>query len=242
MHISYDILHIIFFRFIRRYVRRIIMRRVDVFRGNWILEETVKVIEMSTERYHINVTYPEYFLSGQSLITFNMAISAIITGYVHNFMNMAAELSLSDGRKPDLKGRHSTYTAINRFIAVKIDLYPYLGGIHPGHDILTTTFDAASNTITGLSDLFTAGSNYLERLSTLSEKALFEKYPELHFAFNDPTFRKGFAPKAENFAHWVLTDKGLMIFFPEYQVAPYAAGVLNVELPYADIADIMHTS
>ena len=216
------------------------MPYLERFNGNWPLEETVKVIEKSTERYHVNATYPVYFLSGRSLNIFNTVIFSKITGYVDDFTNMAKQLILPDGRKSELNGEHSTYTALHRFITVIIDVYPHLGGAHPNHDILATTFDTAANATITLSDLFAAGSNYLERLSTLAEKALFIKYPELDFAFNDPTYRKGFAPKAENFNHWALTDSGFIIFFPEYQVAPYAAGVLDVEIPYADISDIIN--
>lgn len=206
---------------------------------NWPLEETVKVIKMSTERYHVNVAYPVYFLSGRSLHTLNMVIFSRITEYVDDFTDMAKQLVLPDGRRSELKGEHSTYTAVHRFITVKFDLYPYLGGAHPGHDILTTTFDTATNATITLSDLFAAGSDYLERLSTFAENELFKKYPELDFAFNDPAYRKGFAPVKENFSHWALADSGLIIFFPVYQVAPYAAGALDVEITYAVIKDII---
>jgi len=211
------------------------MTHVAALQENWSLEEVIEVIQMSTKQYDINVTYPEYLLSGQFLNTFNTVISAEITGYVEQFIEAAGQLPLPDGLKSELKGRHFTYTAMRQFITVKMDLYPYLGGAHPNHDIVTVTFDSSANTIITLSDFLGAGSNYLKRLSTLVEKALFEKYPELQFAFKDPAFRQGFAPKEENFSYWTLTDDGLIIFFPEYQIAPYAAGTLDVIIPFADI-------
>lgn len=207
----------------------------EVVHENWSLEEVVKVIEMTTELYTVNVTYPEYFLSGRSLSTFNTVISSKISSYVGNFTETAEELALPGGAKSELKGTYSTYTAIKRFITVKFDLYPHFGGVHPGHDILTITFDASVNRIISLSDFFGTGNDYLEHLSALVEKALFEKYPELEFAFKDSTYRKGFAPDANNFTHFALTDTGLIIFFREYQVAPYVAGALEVEIPYRDI-------
>lgn len=204
---------------------------IETFQGAWPLEEIVKAIEMSTERYDINVTYPEYRLSGQSLYSFNTTISDEISGYVQDFTDSAGVLILPDGRRSALQGQHSTYTAGNRFISAKVNFYPCFGGAHPGHDMLTSTFDTAANAVIALTALFTAESNYLDVLSQLTEKALFEKYPELDFAFNDPTFRKGFAPKEENFSRWALSDNGLIIFFSEYQVAPYAAGSLCVVIP-----------
>lgn len=208
------------------------MPRSISFQGIWFLEESIKVIKLSTERYNVNSTYPEYYLSGQFLYAFNSVISNDVTSYVKDFTDSARQLVLPDGRRSELLGDHSTYAAGNRFITAKFDFYPYLGGAHPGHDIFTTTFDTVQKVVITLSDFFITGSNYLEVLSSLTEKALFEKYPELTFAFNDPTFRNGFAPKEENFSNWALSDTGLTIFFSEYQVAPYAAGALYIEIPY----------
>lgn len=217
------------------------MPQHGIYNGNWHLEEAVKTIEMSTEQYHVNVTYPEYFLSERPLSVFNTAISGKVTAYVGDFTDAAVQFTPQYERKSELRGEHSTYTAIKRFITVKVDLYPYLGGAHPDHDIFTVSFDTAAYVMIALSDLFVDGSNYLNRLSTLSEKALFEKYPELGFAFNDPTYRRGFAPEEENFSRWALTDSGFIIFFYEYQVAPYAAGALDIEIPYASVEDIMYS-
>lgn len=214
------------------------MSYFETFQGNWSLEEVVKAIEISTERYNVKVTYPEYILSGQSLNIFNAIIFGEITDYVANFTDSAEQLVLPGRVKAELIGRHFTYTAIERYITVKFDFYTYLGGAHPDRNILTITFDTAANIKITLSDLFVTGSNYLERLSILAEKALFEKYPELDFAFNNATYRRGFAAEEGNFSHWALTDSGLIIFFPVYQVAPYAAGTLDIEIPYAAITDI----
>jgi len=205
------------------------------FQEAWLLEEIVKVIEMATERYHVNVAYPEYHLSKQPLNTFNVAIFNKITGYVKEFTDSAGQMALPNGIKSELQGAHSTYTAVNRFITTKVDFYPYLGGVHPGHNIVTITFDTAENAIVSLSDFFAGERNYLQLLSSLTEKALFDQYPDLDFAFSDPTFRKGFAPAKENFSHWALSNHGLIIFFPEYQVAPYAAGALYITIPYQAI-------
>lgn len=212
------------------------MSRLGKFQEDWLLMEIIKDIKISTQRYNVNATYPEYYLSGRPLSIFNELISSDISVYVKDFTDSARELVLPDGRKSELQGQHITYTKANRFISAKFNFYPCLGGVHPGHDILTTTFDTSTNEIIALSVLFPSESNYLEILSAITEKALFKKYPELDFAFNDPTFRKGFAPKEKNFNCWVLSDDGLIIFFSEYQIAPYAAGSLYVVIPLTEFS------
>jgi len=208
-------------------------------KNNWMLHETIKNIVISEERYCVDATYPVYSLRNLHLYAFNTIIYDEITSYVQDFINIVQESVLLNGIRYKLNGKHFTYTADRRFITVKLDFYLLTGGAHSSHTIITITFDTVTDTIIALSDLFDANSNYLERLSLLSEQALFEKYPDLSFAFTNPTYRKGFAPNEENFTHWALTDRSLIIFFPEYQVAPYAAGILEIEIPYLAVKDMI---
>jgi len=203
--------------------------------GDWPLEEVPETIRLDTERYNVNVTYARYFLAGQPLAIFNMAISEQINNYVENFINNAGQLIPPIGKIPELIGGYTTYTALDRYISIKVDFLTFFGGSHPSHDILTITYDTIENAVINLNGLLGAGGDYLEKLSLLTEKELFKKYPELSFAFNSPAYRAGFAPKPENYNYWVLTDNGFIFFFPEYQAAPYAAGTLVVEIPFTAI-------
>jgi len=213
----------------------IIMPCLKGLQGNWSLEEMLKTIRLNTEQYNVDVTYAEYFLAGRPLDIFNMAISEQINNYVENFIDNARNLVAPIGKIPELKGEHTTYMALDRYISIKIDFLTFFGGSHSSHDILTITYDTIENAVINLTDFLGTGDNKLEQLSLLTEKELFDKYPELGFAFNSSTYRSGFAPKQENYKYWVLTDNGVIFFFPEYQIAPYAAGTLNVEIPFTSI-------
>ena len=39
--------------------------------------------------------------------------------------------------------------------------------------------------------------------------------------------------------YWYLNDVGLVIFYNQYELGPYAAGIIKVELPYADLEGIL---
>ncbi|MFO7584726.1 MAG: DUF3298 domain-containing protein, partial [Anaerolineales bacterium] len=45
-------------------------------------------------------------------------------------------------------------------------------------------------------------------------------------------FSGGAEPLPENYRNWNLTYEGLLITFDEYQVAPYAAGMQQVLVPF----------
>ena len=39
--------------------------------------------------------------------------------------------------------------------------------------------------------------------------------------------------------YWYFNDNGLVIFYNQYELGPYAAGIIKVELPYADLEGIL---
>ena len=39
--------------------------------------------------------------------------------------------------------------------------------------------------------------------------------------------------------YWYMNDEGLVIFYNQYELGPYAAGIIKAELPYADLKGIM---
>ena len=40
--------------------------------------------------------------------------------------------------------------------------------------------------------------------------------------------------------YWYLNDKGLVIFYNQYELGPYAAGIIKVEVPYEDLKGILN--
>ena len=43
----------------------------------------------------------------------------------------------------------------------------------------------------------------------------------------------------ENYNCFILTDKSFIVIFNEYTVAPYVAGILEVEIPYDKLSGII---
>ena len=39
--------------------------------------------------------------------------------------------------------------------------------------------------------------------------------------------------------YWYMNDRGLVIFYNQYELGPYAAGIIKVELPYESLTDIL---
>jgi hypothetical protein len=46
-------------------------------------------------------------------------------------------------------------------------------------------------------------------------------------------------PKQENFDSMVLTQKGLLISFDKYQVAPGSEGIVEILVPFKDLSEFL---
>ncbi|MCC8191045.1 MAG: RsiV family protein [Planctomycetes bacterium] len=107
---------------------------------------------------------------------------------------------------------------------------------HPSTDLTALHFDLASGTRLGFSDLFADGER---ALAIMAEQA-----PRLVEAFYDagrpgltgtgdliPFFHDGFAPIPDNYACLGLEEGGVRVYFPPYQILPYAYGTAEAFIP-----------
>ena len=65
-------------------------------------------------------------------------------------------------------------------------------------------------------------------LNTLSQYSL-DHFQNKELEYD--LFLEGFEPKKENFSTFALTDSSMILYFNEYQIAPYAAGNFQIEIP-----------
>ena len=114
----------------------------------------------------------------------------------------------------------------------------YSGGTHPNSVQVAYNLDIENRRILRLEDIITeTGAGELAKLvlEKVDEKfapidggnGLFEDYAatiETSMVYGNMT------------AYWYLNDVGLVIFYNQYELGPYAAGIIKVELPY-DILD-----
>ncbi len=56
---------------------------------------------------------------------------------------------------------------------------------------------------------------------------------------DDEWIKTGAGAKAENYASWNITKKGLMFTFDPYQVAAYAAGSFTVIVPFSRLKSVL---
>jgi len=156
------------------------------------------------------------------------------------------EMLDSTGRKYEYDATYKPFTSANaKLISYEYDIYIDTGGAHPNGYFKTFAFDKSGNEVK-LADLFPPGSEYLQRLSDASltqiKAQLTQRLGLPAQAGEDATasiFTEGVAPRAENFSNFVIDADTLVILFPPYQVAAYAAGTFEVRIPLSQLSDVL---
>ena len=118
----------------------------------------------------------------------------------------------------------------------------YSGGTHPNSAQVAYNLDIENRRILRLEDILTeSGAGELGKLvrAGVDEKfapidggnGLFDDYAatiETSMIYGNMT------------AYWYLNDVGLVIFYNQYELGPYAAGIIKVELPYGALDGILN--
>ncbi|MEA2716509.1 MAG: hypothetical protein QOI99_826, partial [Actinomycetota bacterium] len=191
------------------------------------------------DRYTYDVTFPQVqgLAAAAAQDAVNAGIRAGVTAAVDEFVAGTKDLGppppeLADPRS-SLTGSYEVSRIDDGLASLRVHMSRYFAPqAHPAGLLLTFNYDLRTGKRLQLSDLFTAGSPYLDKLSELSRQLLAAQPDFDQLAdFVQP----GTEPKAENFAAWTLTDQDLVITFAEYQVAPYAMGTPHVSIPFASL-------
>lgn len=156
-----------------------------------------------------------------------------------NAENPSAEdssvMGFDQGRKVSLDIKYQTFTAPHT-VSYVFTTYEDTGGAHGNTFLTTFTFDTPTGTELALADLFTASSGYLGKLSSIARA----KLPGILGEMADTQMIEGgTAPEAKSFESWYLDGSSLVLLFPPYAVAAYAAGTQTLTIPLSNLADIL---
>lgn len=121
----------------------------------------------------------------------------------------------------------------------------FTGGIHPESKLISYSFNSETGKQLSLSDILTTGDMaqalYLKVIDELEAFANSQsKSADLIF-FEDylNTVQEHFNLSHNSSESWYFTQKGISFYFSPYEIAPFAVGPIQVELPYEDLAGIL---
>jgi len=194
------------------------------------------------EKYIIDVSYPQ----------FQSAVAGGLNDSIDKIIYEQKVLSIINDFKDEVSSYQDEDFGLNYFltidysvvmydengISIYLDIYPYLGGAHGMFYFETINFDLEKMSLVDLGDLFTAGYDYLDIISEYCREDLARQINDRDFEPDIQWLENGTDPdNIDNFTNFLVTPSELIIKFPAYRVAPYAAGDFTVNIPYEEFED-----
>lgn len=179
-------------------------------------------IEEKTNNYKITVYYPKTDYS-----KLNNVINDKIYGYIKEFKEDVNSSDYPINQYYSLIILYDSYEYDN-YISYIFRIEGYTGGAHPNHRIYTVVYDIKNNEIITIDDLINKNQNILNIFSETSREILKSN----NRITSSTMLYEGTKPKIQNFQNFVFSKNGIILFFQEYQVAPYSQGEFNVLINY----------
>lgn len=190
-----------------------------------------KIVKRSDNpRYKLNIYYP--YTSYELL---NKTIEEKIKTEINLLLDAIKEYGVRPNQYYSLFINYDKYSYKN-FLSYVFYISSYTGGAHPNNTIWTISYDIDTNEIIDINDLIKKDPTILDTLSSYSKSAL-----KKDKRFNDTSsdikemIDEGTKPNVDNFKNFAFSNDGLIIFFEQYQVAPYSFGNFEVVIPYSKL-------
>lgn len=198
-------------------------------------------IAKSTDQYDVEVHYPR-----SGLAAVDTAVSGWATGLVDDFVNQAEEDFASfanDNDRPNwtysLDLNYEVARNDGEMFVVGFQEDIFTGGAHPNHDIETFNFLMPDGWQVFLPEIFDPPA--LDRISQLAIADLKSQWSGEDAMSDDDWLNTGAGAQWSNFRDFLLLADTLIIDFPPYQVAAYAAGPQEVRIPLSKLKGLMRT-
>jgi hypothetical protein len=126
----------------------------------------------------------------------------------------------------ELVSRFYQYYLSNDVLSLYVDYYSYTGGAHGMTERIAYNFDLKNGEELGLSDLFAPESDYQEMINEIVQAEI-DRNPQIYFEGE-----WGFKGIKEDQGFY-LENGNLIVYFLQYEIAPYAAGIRTFAIPMA---------
>lgn len=176
---------------------------------------------------------PFYFAEKQSLhlITKNNIKDAVASSIKKFIQNVSEDESLVDCETCKMAefilDTVSLYQT-GKIISIAYNFYHYSGGAHGYYGITAFNYDMQTTSRITPDNL----SANIDELTAIAEKAFIRQHGDISdFNFDNNKF---YLPKI-----FYFTEKGIVFYYSIYEIAPFAAGAITVELGYNEIKNIV---
>ena len=188
----------------------------------------------------VDVTYPAI----DGLDDFNQKAKAIIEKEIADFKKNSLENDeavkkidpeayAKYPREYELLISYKTGQINQNIVSIVFEEYNFEGGAHGATLFIPLNYDVQNKKEIKLADLFSGQDDYLKKISDFCIADLTKQMTASGAI--DMTdigwINEGAGPKEENYSIFLINPKDIIFYFPQYQVAAYAAGDFQVTYP-----------
>ena len=204
------------------------------------LTETDTVKHLSYE-----VHFPHTLLASNPTLAkeANAVIAAFVNDQINEFKSDVDDVLVPDTSKDassEFTMRWVPEMVSPTIISLRFDYSKYISGAaHPNTQSRVLNYDLKRHLLLPTQALFASSTQALPFLSQYSRSALSTILADESVAEFDAQTKPGTEPVSDNFEEVAITKTGLLVIFNPYQVAPYARGTVQVEIPLGDLTNLI---
>lgn len=116
------------------------------------------------------------------------------------------------------------------FVSIEFTEYTYTGGAHGNYISIPFNYNYKKNRFIKIQDVLRGDREKLEKLAQIT----YNELSQWEGLFMDAVVEET-APLWDNFSTFLLTEDSIIILFQPYEVGPYAAGLIDVEIPLEEL-------
>lgn len=191
-----------------------------------------KIEELNSEKsYKIDV-----YLPYTPYPVLNTAIDSMAVSYIDDFKKEISEYGVLTHQVYSLQITYDVYSYQN-FVSYVFWIFMDTAGAHPNTFIRTINFDKNTNEIVTIDSLVNKYPDILNIFSKISLEELkkSKKFKENGYEDILGMLESGTRPTLKNFKNFAFSEDGIILFFENYQVAPYFYGSFQVKIPYSGL-------
>jgi len=191
----------------------------------------LKHMKGENKSYTYDLQYPQF---GSPCRSVNRKFKNFMFDTYDNFRKDYGAQENPNGQKNEIVMRYAVFCSSANLVSVRLNTYMYTGGAHGNSTIAAVNFNPGAAVTQTLERLTKGATGYaLERLSELTRADLRAQLAAAGAQDTDLSWlEQGTSSAAANFDVFTLDGQGnIYIQFPQYQVAAYAYGEMQVKLP-----------
>mgnify|MGYP000852374480 FL=1 len=204
-----------------------ILYELDEVASEAVLKITEMQIKESGSNIDLELVIPvvEGLANSDVQASINSTLENDIKSFQMYMLNMAGEEYNNNNEKYVAKTSFKTNYKGENILSISVIFYQYTGGAHGIYDMVGYNFDLKKGTLIELNELL-ANESYKDIINEEIKRQISENEKNIDY-FEDES---GFKSIASQQPYYIKDDK-LVIFFSLYEIAPYASGIPEFEIP-----------